>query len=77
MGGIYSVSLSTGDETVEVCMNTVIVITHPGDGRPSLEHLSLPSSSVVTCQVCHATIDISDKREQHVVKCNECSEGRF
>lgn len=30
---------------------------------------------MVTCRVCQAMIDISNKREQHVVKCNQCSEA--
>lgn len=30
---------------------------------------------VVTCRVCQGMIDISGKREQHVVKCNSCSEA--
>lgn len=30
---------------------------------------------MVTCRVCQAMIDISTKREQHVVKCNQCSEA--
>lgn len=29
---------------------------------------------MVTCRVCQGMIDISSKREQHVVKCIECSE---
>lgn len=30
---------------------------------------------VVTCRVCQALIDISGKREQHVVKCTSCGEA--
>jgi hypothetical protein len=30
---------------------------------------------MVTCRVCSAMIDISWKREQHVVKCNQCNEA--
>lgn len=30
---------------------------------------------MVTCRVCQAMIDISGKREQHVVKCSECNEA--
>jgi hypothetical protein len=30
---------------------------------------------MVTCRVCQAMIDISGKRDQHVVKCRECSEA--
>ncbi|KAJ6640929.1 Type 1 phosphatidylinositol 4,5-bisphosphate 4-phosphatase [Pseudolycoriella hygida] len=30
---------------------------------------------MVTCRVCQAMIDITLKREQHVVKCNQCNEA--
>lgn len=30
---------------------------------------------MVTCRVCQAMIDITSKREQHVVKCNQCHEA--
>lgn len=30
---------------------------------------------MVTCRVCQAMIDISGKREQHVVKCGQCNEA--
>lgn len=30
---------------------------------------------MVTCRVCQAMIDISCKREQHVVKCTQCNEA--
>lgn len=30
---------------------------------------------MVTCRVCGSMIDISWKREQHVVKCNQCNEA--
>lgn len=30
---------------------------------------------MVTCRVCQAMIDISGKREQHVVKCAQCNEA--
>ncbi|KAF4524077.1 hypothetical protein B566_EDAN013969, partial [Ephemera danica] len=30
---------------------------------------------MVTCRVCQAMIDISGKRDQHVVKCRECNEA--
>lgn len=36
-----------------------------------------PSGGVpmVTCRVCAAMIDISSKKEQHVVKCHQCQEA--
>lgn len=30
---------------------------------------------MVTCRVCQAMVDISGKREQHVVKCAQCNEA--
>lgn len=30
---------------------------------------------MVTCRVCQAMIDISGKRDQHVVKCVHCNEA--
>jgi phosphatidylinositol-4,5-bisphosphate 4-phosphatase len=30
---------------------------------------------MVTCRVCQAMIDISGKRDQHVVKCGQCNEA--
>ena len=30
---------------------------------------------MVTCRVCQALIDISGKKDQHVVKCAECHEA--
>ena len=36
---------------------------------------SEPGMNVVTCRVCQALIDISSKKEQHVVKCTHCHEA--
>lgn len=30
---------------------------------------------MVTCRVCQALIDISGKKDQHVVKCAQCHEA--
>lgn len=30
---------------------------------------------MVTCRVCQAMIDVSGKKDQHVVKCNTCNEA--
>merc|ERR1719509_157839 len=30
---------------------------------------------MVSCRVCSAMIDISGKKDQHVVKCNSCNEA--
>jgi hypothetical protein len=70
-----SVSFETGMDGTYQDTPSVVVTTQQGSDRSSLEYATLPSGSVVTCRVCQATIDISDKREQHVVKCNSCSEA--
>lgn len=31
--------------------------------------------SIVQCRVCGAMIDINNKKEQHVVKCEYCNEA--
>ena len=35
----------------------------------------LNGSPMVTCRVCQALIDISGKKDQHVVKCAQCHEA--
>jgi len=52
-----------------------LVGTHSFQDRSSLEYVSMPSGSIVTCRVCQDIIDIENKREQHVVKCPHCSEA--
>ncbi|XP_041986370.1 type 1 phosphatidylinositol 4,5-bisphosphate 4-phosphatase [Aricia agestis] len=44
----------------------------PDEVPPPYEQAGQP---MVTCRVCQAMIDISGKREQHVVKCSECNEA--
>ncbi|CAK1556291.1 unnamed protein product [Leptosia nina] len=44
----------------------------PDELPPPYQQAGLP---MVTCRVCQAMIDISGKREQHVVKCSECNEA--
>ncbi|XP_059053764.1 type 1 phosphatidylinositol 4,5-bisphosphate 4-phosphatase [Achroia grisella] len=44
----------------------------PDEVPPSYQQAGLP---MVTCRVCQAMIDITGKREQHVVKCSECNEA--
>lgn len=38
---------------------------------PSLQN----GAPMVTCRVCQAMIDITEKRDQHVVKCTQCLEA--
>lgn len=44
----------------------------PDELPPPYQQAGMP---MVTCRVCQAMIDISGKREQHVVKCSECNEA--
>ncbi|XP_014208417.1 type 1 phosphatidylinositol 4,5-bisphosphate 4-phosphatase [Copidosoma floridanum] len=45
------------------------------DELPPSYQASQGSMHMVTCRVCQAMIDISGKRDQHVVKCNQCNEA--
>ncbi|XP_059468364.1 type 2 phosphatidylinositol 4,5-bisphosphate 4-phosphatase [Neocloeon triangulifer] len=47
----------------------------PDELPPPYTAASQGGVPMVTCRVCQAMIDISNKREQHVVKCRECSEA--
>lgn len=44
----------------------------PDELPPPYQQAGMP---MVTCRVCQAMIDISGKREQHVVKCSDCNEA--
>lgn len=54
-------------------VNTVAPIG-PDELPPSYQ-ASQGSMHMVTCRVCQAMIDISGKRDQHVVKCSQCNEA--
>ncbi|XP_026274406.1 type 1 phosphatidylinositol 4,5-bisphosphate 4-phosphatase [Frankliniella occidentalis] len=54
------------------------VVTAVGpDEMPPPYHTAVGQGSVpmVTCRVCQAMIDISGRRDQHVVKCTQCNEA--
>lgn len=55
-------------------MNTVSTIG-PDELPPSYQSLQPDGMPMVTCRVCQAMIDISAKRDQHVVKCCQCNEA--
>ncbi|KAM3966437.1 type 1 phosphatidylinositol 4,5-bisphosphate 4-phosphatase [Aphomia sociella] len=55
----------------EVNVSTISPIG-PDELPPPYQQAGMP---MVTCRVCQAMIDISGKREQHVVKCSECNEA--
>ncbi|KAK2706849.1 type I phosphatidylinositol 4,5-bisphosphate 4-phosphatase-B-like [Artemia franciscana] len=42
---------------------------------PGLGNGNIDGNSLVTCRVCQSMIDISGKKEQHVVKCSQCNEA--
>lgn len=47
----------------------------PDELPPPYQPASQNGAPMVTCRVCQAMIDISGKRDQHVVKCNQCLEA--
>lgn len=47
----------------------------PDEVPPPYQQDTQGGGPVVTCRVCQAMIDISWKREQHVVKCMQCNEA--
>lgn len=47
----------------------------PGEVPPPYQQMPHGGVPMVTCRVCQAMIDITSKREQHVVKCNQCHEA--
>lgn len=47
----------------------------PDDLPPPYQQAVGGNIPTVTCRVCQSAIDISGKRDQHVVKCNQCNEA--
>ncbi|KAG8337275.1 Transmembrane protein 55A [Homalodisca vitripennis] len=45
------------------------------DELPPPYQAALQGGPMVTCRVCQAMIDVSGKKDQHVVKCNTCNEA--
>lgn len=62
----------TADET-QSTVSTVSAIG-PDEVPPPYEG-SQNGLPMVTCRICQAMIDISGKRDQHVVKCDQCNEA--
>lgn len=54
---------------------TTVSSIGPGEVPPPYQQLPHGGVPMVTCRVCQAMIDISNKREQHVVKCHQCQEA--
>ena len=59
---------------MESTVSTVSAIG-PDEVPPPYESGSQCGMHMVTCRVCQAMIDISGKRDQHVVKCCQCNEA--
>lgn len=47
----------------------------PNEVPPPFQQATSGGVPMVTCRVCAAMIDISSKKEQHVVKCLQCQEA--
>uniref|UniRef100_A0A1B6E4J4 Phosphatidylinositol-4,5-bisphosphate 4-phosphatase n=2 Tax=Clastoptera arizonana TaxID=38151 RepID=A0A1B6E4J4_9HEMI len=47
----------------------------PDELPPPYQAATQGGGPMVTCRVCQAMIDVSGKKDQHVVKCNTCSEA--
>lgn len=47
----------------------------PDEFPPPYQQAATGGVPMVTCRVCQAMIDISGKRDQHVVKCIQCNEA--
>lgn len=47
----------------------------PNEVPPTFQQAPSGGVPMVTCRVCAAMIDISSKKEQHVVKCHQCQEA--
>ncbi|KAL5283145.1 TMEM55A family protein [Megaselia abdita] len=52
--------------------STSVALIGPDELPPPYQRSGVP---MVTCRVCQAMIDISNKRDQHVVKCISCNEA--
>lgn len=63
-----------GDELAEETQTTASSVG-PDELPPPYQQDLQGGGPVVTCRVCQAMIDISWKREQHVVKCLQCNEA--
>ncbi|CRL00056.1 CLUMA_CG013342, isoform A [Clunio marinus] len=68
---IDSSDAGIGEETNQTTASSI----GPDELPPAYSSNEERGLPMVTCRVCSAMIDISWKREQHVVKCNQCNEA--
>ncbi|XP_037035104.1 type 1 phosphatidylinositol 4,5-bisphosphate 4-phosphatase [Bradysia coprophila] len=62
-------------DIVEAALQHTTSAIGPDDLPPPYQVPGTGGVPMVTCRVCQAMIDITLKREQHVVKCNQCNEA--
>lgn len=71
----YEQAEQSGDGSTVVQQATVSPIGPDELPPPFYQPIESGGVPMVTCRVCQAMIDISGKRDQHVVKCNQCNEA--
>lgn len=67
--------LATNQTTFSAALQHTTSAIGPDDLPPPYQVPGAGGVPMVTCRVCQAMIDITLKREQHVVKCNQCNEA--
>ncbi|XP_057327978.1 type 2 phosphatidylinositol 4,5-bisphosphate 4-phosphatase [Microplitis mediator] len=70
----YSSRTSDAIDGTQSNVNTVSPIG-PDEVPPPYQSANQSGMPMVTCRVCQAMIDISGKKDQHVVKCSQCNEA--
>lgn len=81
MSGEEATPLLRGQDVLSVengaiGLNPGEIIVQSVDEVPPTSYTTVAGGApMVTCRVCQAMIDISGKREQHVVKCFNCNEA--
>jgi len=68
------ITLSAVSDETQSNVHTVSTIG-PDELPPPYQSAIQGGMPMVTCRVCQAMIDISGKRDQHVVKCCQCNEA--
>lgn len=73
-GPFYTADAAIGEGDAQDRQATVSPIG-PDELPPPYLQGNASGVPMVTCRVCQAMIDITGKREQHVVKCSQCNEA--